>query len=118
MLKFRQAAFVYLHVALLYEVGVYLIGRHFGLPTRFGPPAMWLAIGGTVSGSIFAGLYWWRNVWLVRVVWAIQAGRLVWAMNGAFFLKADAPLDPALYRFAVVVILVNLWMLVRAGWDL
>jgi hypothetical protein len=116
--KFRQAAFVYLHVALLYEIGVYVIGTHGGLPTRFGPYAMWLAIGGAVSGAIFAGLYWWRSAWLARIVFVIHAGRLSWAMNGAFFSGPEARLDPALYKFALVVILINLWMLARAGWDL
>ena len=109
---------MYLHVALLYEIGVYLIDARGGLPTEFGPPAMWMAIGGTVAGAIFAGLYWWQNVWLVRIVWASQAGRLVWAMGGAFFRKDDTPLGPALYQFALVVILINLCTLARAGWDL
>jgi hypothetical protein len=77
-----------------------------------------MAIGGAVAGSIFAGLYWWQNVWLARAVWLIQAGRLSWAMNGAFFPGADARFDPALYQFALLVILVNLGMLARAAWDL
>jgi hypothetical protein len=116
--KFRQAAFVYLHVALLYEVGVYVIGTHGGLPDRFGPPVLWLAAGGTVAALNFAGLYWWQNAWFSRLIWLIHAGRLPWAMNGAFFANPDARLDPGLYQFALIVILINLWMLARASWDL
>ena len=36
--KFRQAGFVYLHVAILYEAAVYAMLEAGTLPTRFGPP--------------------------------------------------------------------------------
>ncbi len=98
-------------------MGVYVIGQQGLLPTRFGPPAMWLAIGATVAFAIFAGLYWWRNAWLARIVWFIHAGRLPWAMGGAFF-GGEGGLPTTLYGFAMIVILINLWMLARAGWDL
>ena len=40
--KFRQAAFVYLHVAILYEAAAYVMWREELLPARFGPPWLWL----------------------------------------------------------------------------
>jgi hypothetical protein len=116
--KFRQAAFAYLHVAILYEAAVYAAWGRGLLPTRFGPPWLWLLLGAVVAGTVFVGLYRWQNVWFARVIWAIHALRLPALIDGAFFSGADARLSPAFYLTAVVVVVINLWMLARAGWDL
>ncbi|MGI9077290.1 MAG: hypothetical protein ACR2G6_08175 [Gemmatimonadaceae bacterium] len=116
--KFRQAAFVYLHVALLYEAAVYaMLGRGV-LPTRFGPAWMWLVLGAVVAGGVFVGLFRWQNVWFARGVWAIHALRLPALIKGAVFAGADARMPPGVYIMAIVVGMINLWMLARAGWDL
>ena len=47
-----------------------------------------------------------------------RVARLPWLIGGAFFPLADARLPPSFYLVALVVVMVNLWMLARAGWDL
>ena len=55
--KYRQAAFVYLHVALLYEAAAYAMWRAGRLPyTRLGPPWPWLVVGAVVAALVFVGL--------------------------------------------------------------
>ncbi len=39
--KFKQAAFVYLYVAILYESTVYVMFENQILPDRLGPPVFW-----------------------------------------------------------------------------
>lgn len=116
--KFRQAAFVYLHVALLYEAAAYAMLGGGLLPTRFGPPWIWLVLGAVVAGVIFVGLLRWQNAWFARGVWAIHALRLPALIKGAFFAGADARMPSGFYIMALVVVMINLWMLARAGWDL
>ena len=117
--KFRQAAFVYLHVGLLYEAAVWAMRDHDGmLPTGRGPLWVWLLAGATITVLIFAGLYWWQNMWVPRVVWLVHAGRLPWAIHGGLLGVADVRFPVAFYIAALIVIVVNLWMLARAGWDL
>jgi hypothetical protein len=116
--KFRQAAFAYLHVALLYETTVFILWRRGMLPPGRGAGALWLLIGALITGLIFWGLWNKRSIWLARIVWALHALRLPAILQGAFFAAPEATLPPALWRFALVVVLVNLWLLARAGWDL
>lgn len=116
--KFRQAAFVYLHVAILYEAAGFVMLRVGMLPTRFGPPWIWLLAGAVVAGLVFVGLYVWRNVWVARIVWALHGLRLPALVRGAFFAAPGAVTPPAFYLTAIVVVVINLWMLARAGWDL
>jgi len=117
--KFRQAAFVYLHVAILYEAAAYVMWRHGLLPaTRLGPPLLWLILGAVVAGLIVFGLLKWQNRWLARIVWAVHGLRIPTLIGGAFLPPAGAPLAPAFYLTALVVVMINLWMLARAGWDL
>ncbi len=116
--KFRQAAFVYLHVAILYEAAALGMLRAGLLPTRLGPPVLWLALGGFVGLGIVLGLYRWQNAWLARVVWAVHGLRLPGLVNGAFFRGTEARLPAEFYLTAMVVVVINLWMLARAGWDL
>jgi hypothetical protein len=116
--KFRQAAFVYLHVAILYEAAAYAMWRAGRLPsTTMGPPALWLVLGAIVAGLVFLALLRWQNVVFARVIWALHGLRLPSLVHGAFFGSAGA-LPPAFYITAIVVVTINLWMLARAAWDL
>lgn len=116
--KFRQAAFVYLHVALLYEAAVWVMHGAGRLPAGRGPVAVWLLAGAVIAGAIFWGLWFKRSVWLARIVWALGTLRLPALLRGAFLPVEDAALPPSFYLVALVVVIVNLWMLARAGWDL
>ena len=117
--KFRQAAFVYLHVAILYEVAAYVMWRRHMLPsTRLGPAWLWLVLGAVVAAAIFAGLYRFQSVWVARVVWALHGLRLPALVHGAFFPGDTHLAPPSFYLTALAVVLINLWMLARAGWDL
>ena len=116
--KFRQAGFVYLHVAILYEAAVYAMLETDALPLRFGPPLAWLIAGAGVAGFVFVGLYYWRNVWFARVVWVLNGARTPSLITGAFFAAPDTMAPSAFYLTALVVVVINLWMLARAGWDL
>jgi hypothetical protein len=116
--KFRQAGFAYLHVAILYEFAAYAMMGAGLLPDRFGSPWFWLAGGAVVSALIFVGLYRWQNVWVARGVWGMHGLRLPALIRGAFFADAAAATPPSFYLTAIVVVVINLWMLARAGWDL
>jgi hypothetical protein len=116
--KLRQAAFVYLHVGILYEAAALVMGREGLLPTRFGPPWLWLVAGAIVVAIVFWLLWFRRSVWAARVVWAIHALRLPALIGGAFFPATDAQFPPAFYITALVVVVLNLGFLARAGWDL
>jgi hypothetical protein len=118
-MKFRQAAFVYLHVSILYEAAAYEMWRASLLPfSRLGPPTLWLVLGGAVALVVFFALLRWQNVHFVRVIWALHALRLPPLIHGAFLAGADKPIPPSFYITAIVVVVVNLWMLARAAWDL
>lgn len=116
--KFRQAGFVYLHVAILYEAAVYAMLEADVLPIRFGPPWAWLVAGAALAGFVFVGLYHWHNAWFARIVWALNGFRTPFLIEGAFFASADTVTPPAFYLTALVIVVINLWMLARAGWDL
>lgn len=117
--KFRQAAFVYLHVALLYEAAAYVMWRRDLLPgTRLGPAWLWFLIGAAVALLVFFALLRWQNVWFAGVVWAIHSLRLPTLIRGAFFAEESAIIAPSFYLTALVVVMINLWMLARAVWDL
>ena len=116
--KFRQAAFVYLHVGILYEVGVVVLARQGLIPPGRGPLWVWLLVGAAIVAVVFWALWRWQNAWVARVVWAVHALRLPALLAGAFFPEPGAAVPPSLYLLATAVVLVNLWMLARAGWDL
>ncbi len=118
MEKFRQAGFVYLHVAILYEAAVYAMLQAGTLPTRFGPPVAWLIAGAAVAAVGFVGLYRWRNVWFARILWVLNGARTPALIGGAFFAAPDRVTPSTFYLTALVVVVINLWMLARAGWDL
>lgn len=118
--KFRQAAFIYLHVGLLYEFAVYALWRAGLLGDVPGHPALWLALGAALVAVIFWGLWFRQSRWLARIVWAIHGLRLPAMFEGAFLRDPGAEMVvPAnFFLFAIFVIVINLWMLARAGWDL
>lgn len=116
--KFRQAAFVYLHVAILYEAAAYAMWRAGLLPAGRGPGWLWLILGGLVAAAIFLGLLRWQNVWFARVIWVIHGMRLPSLISSAFIATAEGGLTRGFYITAIVVVVINLWMLARAAWDL
>ena len=116
--KFRQAGFVYLHVAILYEAAVYSMLDAGTLPLRFGPPWAWLIGGAALAAFGFVGLYFWRNIWFARILWGLNGMRTPALIGGAFFASPDTLTPPTFYLTALVVVVINLWMLARAGWDL
>jgi hypothetical protein len=116
--KLRQAAFAYLHVGILYEGAALAMARQGMLPTRFGPPALWLLAGALVVAVVFWLLYFKHSVWTARIVWAIHGLRLPTLIGGAFFPAADARFTTGFYLTALVVVVINLVFLARAGWDL
>jgi len=117
--KVRQAAFVYLHVVILYEAAAYAMWRGGRLPTHFGPPWVWLLVGGAVGLGVFFALLRGRSPWIPRAVWLVHGLRLPALVGGAFFVAGNAHIaPPSFYLTAMVVVMVNLWMLARAGWDL
>lgn len=117
--KFRQAAFVYLHVGLLYEAAVWSLWGAGLLPEGRGPIWLWLLAGAAILGVVFWGLWSWRNAWFARAVWALHALRLPALIDGTFLREPGAEgLPAAFYGAALTVVLVNLGFLARAGWDL
>jgi len=77
-----------------------------------------MALGTAILALVFWGLWWWRNPWFARAVWALHALRSPPLLDHAFFPSSDAAIPSSFYLTALVVVLVNLWMLARAGWDL
>ena len=117
--RFHQAAFAYLHVGLLYEYTVYAFWRGGLLGNVPGHPAAWLAAGAAIVAVVFWGLWSWKNRWFARVIWAIHGLRLPALIEGAFLRPAgEGQVPPTLYLLAIVVVVINLWMLARAAWDL
>lgn len=116
--KFRQAAFVYLHVGLLYEMAVVVLARQGLISGDRGPVWLWLVVGALIVAVVFWGLWFRESRWLARGVWALHSLRLPALLEGAFFPAAGQRIGSDFYLTAVVVVLVNLWMLARAGWDL
>lgn len=116
--RYRQAAFVYLHVGLLYEAAVWSMAGTGALPADRGPVWVWLAVGAAITAFVFWGLWSWQNRWFARTIWALHALRLPALLEGAFFPAAESSLRPGFYLTALVVVIVNLGFLARAGWDL
>ncbi len=116
--KFRQAAFVYLHVGVLYEAAVYVFWQQGLLPEGRGPVWVWLLAGALIAALVFWGLWVKESAWLARIIWALGLFRLPALIEGAFASGTSSDIDPAFYLTALVVVLINLGMLARAGWDL
>ncbi|HUH12120.1 MAG TPA: hypothetical protein VMK65_03385 [Longimicrobiales bacterium] len=116
--RFRHAAFAYLHVGLLYEAGVFALWRRGMLPVERGPAWLWLVLGALLVAVIVWALWSWRSRWFARVLWAVHALRLPALLTGAFFPAEGTLLPPSFYLTALVVVVLNLVFLARAGWDL
>lgn len=117
--KYRQAALVYLHVGLLYEGGVWAVWRQGLLPPGRGSVWLWLVFGALVVAVVVWGLWSWQNRWFARAVWGLHALRLPVLVERAFLQRASETRIPSeLYLLALIVVLVNLAFLARAGWDL
>lgn len=115
--KFRQSAFAYLFVGLLYESAVYAMWRNGMLPTGRGGAVLWLVLGAGIVALIFWLLWRRRSVWTARILFVLVALRLPALIEGAF-LGGGMRLPSSFYLTALVVVVANLWMLARAGWDL
>ncbi len=116
--KFKQAAFVYLHVGILYEGATFQLWRQGILPERMGPGWVWLLVGPVIVGVVFWALWQRQSAWVARVVWFIAALRVPTLIGGTFLPTPDQLLAPAFYGTALLVVMINLAMLARAGWDL
>ncbi len=116
--KFRQAAFAYLHVAILYEAAAYVMMGAGILPSRFGPPWIFLLLGALFAAAIVWALYSLQNAWVARIVWVLHGLRLPALIRGAFIVNQASRMPPSFYVTAIIVVVINLWMLARAGWDL
>jgi hypothetical protein len=116
--KLRQAAFVYLLVGILYESAVFALAHAGLLPSNRGPVWVWLLIGAAIVAAIFWGLWSKRSVWVARVVFVFQGLRLPALIGGAFFPEAGVAIPSSFYLTALVVIVISMWMMARAGWDL
>jgi hypothetical protein len=115
--KFRQAAFAYLMVGILYEAAVYAMWRNGLLPAGRGGPVLWLVLGAGIVALVFWLLWKRRSVWAARILFVLVALRLPALIEGAF-LGGATRLPESFYLTALVVVAANLWMLARAGWDL
>ena len=116
--KLRQAAFVYLHLGVLYESSVFVMARRGLLGERLGTPAFWLVAGGLVMAAVFWALWSRQSVWVARGIWLLGLLRVPTLIASAFFPMPGARVAPGFYLVALVVVMVNAWMLARAGWDL
>jgi hypothetical protein len=116
--KFRLAAFAYLHVGLLYESTVYVVWQRGRIPAS---RAAWVLPSLLAGAAIVALVFWllWsrKSVWTARIVWGVHAFRLPALVEGAFF-NAGHGFPPHFYGAALVVVLINLAFLARAGWNL
>jgi hydrogenase-4 membrane subunit HyfE len=122
-MKYRQAAIVYLHVGILYEAAVYVFWRQGILPEARGPAWVWLIMGAALAAIISLALWRYHKRWLALGVWALHSLRLPALIQGAFFARAHTGVDiavvpPAFYLTALVVVIINLAFLARAGFDL
>jgi hypothetical protein len=115
--KFRQAAFVYLHVGALYEAAVVVAWRGGHLTLSDATIAIWLGVGAAIVAVVFWALWSKHNAWVARIIWLIGLARLPFIIERAF-VEAVPPFSPLFYMTALVIILVNLAFLARAGWDL
>lgn len=116
--KFRQAAFFYLHVGILYEAAVWVMWRQGIIGDARGPVWIYLFLGAAIVAVVFWGLWSWQNRWFARAVWALHSLRVPALLQGSFLPDSDAALPPSFYLVALAVVVGNLWMLARAGWDL
>ncbi|MGH7505678.1 MAG: hypothetical protein ACRELX_08495, partial [Longimicrobiales bacterium] len=82
------------------------------------PAWVWLLMGAVITGVVFWLLWFRRSVWTARIIWVLHGLRLPALVGGAFFPVADTHFSPSFYLTALVVVVINLGFLARAGWDL
>ena len=116
--KLRQAAFVYLHLGVLYESAVFVMGRRGLLGDRLGTPLVWLVAGAAIVAVVFWALWSRQSVMVARVIWLLGLFRIPTLIASAFFPLPGARVGSDFYLVALIVVLINAWMLARAGWDL
>ena len=116
--KYRQAAWVYLHVGILYLAAVWAMAGAGILPPERGPVWVWMGVGTGILATVFWGLSRWQNPWFARIIWGLHALRLPALIEGAFFPSAGAALPGGFYLTALAVVILNLGVLARAAWDL
>jgi len=115
--KFRQAAIVYLHYGILYLAGAWTLYERGLFPETRGPAWAWFAAGIAIAMVVVWGLWWWQSPWFARAIWLLVALRLPTLVEGAFLGGAIEGIPSTLYLAAAIVVLVNLWALARAAWD-
>lgn len=115
--KFRQAAIVYLHYGILYLVGAWVLYQRDLFPAARGPVWLWFVAGVAIAAIVIWGLWRWQNAWFARAIWLLVAMRLPTLVEGAFLGGAMEGIPPTLYLVGALVVLVNLWALARAAWD-
>jgi hypothetical protein len=116
--KFRQAAFVYLLVGILYSGAVWAMAGAGILPAERGPVQLWIVFGVVIVAFVFWALWSWQNAWVARIVFVLHAFRVPPLIENGYFPDPDAAIPPSFYITALLVVVINLWMLARAGWDL
>lgn len=108
----------YLLVGLIYEASVFVAWREGFAPTHRGPPWLFLfVLAPLVLGFIVWGLWSWRNRWLARVLFVFNGVRVIFVFGPGFVPALERNLSPAFYQLETVLLLANMWMLARAGWD-
>jgi len=115
--KFRQAAIAYLHVGLLYEASVWVLWQRGLMPQSRGPVALWLSFGAAITAFVVWGLWRWQHARFAQLIWLLHALRLPALIGGAFFADPARSIPPSFYLVALFIVLFNLWMLARAGFD-
>lgn len=116
--KFKQAAFFYLQMGVLYEAAILALARQEMLDARGGTPWIWLAAGAGIVALVFWLLWFRRSVWTARIIWGLGLFRLPALIEGAFFPGPESVIPGSFFLTGLVVVFINLWMLARAGWDL
>ncbi len=116
--KYKQAALAYLIVGMLYESAVWAAWRRGLLPSTRGPALLWLLLGAAIVALVVWSLWRFQKPWIARGIFILHGLRLPALIGGAFFPAAEARLPTSFYGAALAIVIVNLWMLARAGWDL
>ena len=88
------------------------------LPVTRGPAWLWLMLGGAIAALVVWSLWRFQKPWIARAVFVLHSLRLPALIGGAFFPEPGAQIPPGFYGAAIAVVIANLWMLARAGWDL
>lgn len=124
--KYRQAAFYYVGLAVLYDGAVWQFTRHglLGGRTPSGPVWVFLLLGALIAAVVFYFLWFRENRWVARLVAVLSLGRLVYLIPDAFLRVHPDPVGApyaasrAFYVTAFVIVAINAWLMARAGWDL